>query len=135
MTSATEEQKRLSLDEISVLRELAKWRRRSDVGADFDFFSPAYRFNGGRTIMWLTPGSQATCMKVGVTPNYTGVQAVWHKVASVAQAIDLLVALGYLPARFSTAYRAGWDAYNEASEIGEAARPYTEMMPAWGPTW
>lgn len=31
-------------------------------------------------------------------------------VRSLAEAIDLLVTLGILPARFSTAYRAGWDA-------------------------
>lgn len=130
-----EQRPRLSLDELAVLREVVKWRRRSDVGADFDFFSPSYRFNGGRAIMWLTPSSQATCMKVGVTPDYSRVQSVWHKVASVTQALDLLVALGYLPARFSTAYRAGWEASYEAGEIGGARTPYTEAVPAWGPTW
>lgn len=31
-------------------------------------------------------------------------------VADIRQAVDLLAALGVIPARFSSAYRAGWDA-------------------------
>lgn len=128
---------RLTLDEIAMLREVVKWRRRSDVGADFDFFYSRYLFNGGRVFMWLKPNSQATCMKVGITPHYGVVASVWHKVASVTQALDLLVALGYLPARFSTAYRAGWDARAEATDADGAIDLITwpELAPAWGPTW
>jgi hypothetical protein len=36
-------------------------------------------------------------------------------VASIAEAVDLVVALGIAPARFSTAYRAGWDAHIDAA--------------------
>lgn len=128
---------RLTLDEIAVLREVVKWRLRSDVGADFDFSSPGYRLNGGRAFMWLKPGSQATCMKIGVTPKYSKAESVWHKVTSVTQALDLLVALGYLPARFSTAYRAGWDARADATDADGALDLITwpELAPAWGPTW
>lgn len=32
-----------------------------------------------------------------------------YLVTSIAEAVDVLVALGVLPPRFSTAYRAGWD--------------------------
>jgi len=41
-------------------------------------------------------------------------------VASVTEAVDLVVALGMVPARFSAAYRAGWDA------ACGAARPASE---------
>ena len=37
-------------------------------------------------------------------------------VASITEAVDVLVALGIAPARFSTAYRAGWDAAGGAPE-------------------
>lgn len=42
-------------------------------------------------------------------------------VLSIAEAVDVLVALGILPPRFSTAYRAGWGAmrcYSERAHYG-----------------
>jgi hypothetical protein len=33
-------------------------------------------------------------------------------VTTVTEAVDVLVALGFLPARFSSAYRSGWDKAN-----------------------
>lgn len=135
MTIQVDGQERLSLDEIAVLREIVQWRRTG--GGEFVWASPAYRLADGKVFAWLWPRSQATCMKVGVTPDYLRVSFVWHKVASVAQAINLLVALGYLPERFSRAYRAGWEARAEATDADGALDLITwpEHVPAWGPAW
>lgn len=134
MTIQVDGHERLSLDEIALLREVVRWRRKS--GGQFVWTSPAYHLGDGRVLAWLTPRSQATCMKVGVTPDYLRVAFVWHKVVSVAQAVNLLVALGYLPARFSESYRAGWDARADATDADGALDLITwpEFAPAWGPT-
>lgn len=42
-------------------------------------------------------------------------------IRDVAEAVDVLAALGIVPARFSTAYRAGWDAAGGAPD-SETAR-------------
>lgn len=51
-------------------------------------------------------------------------------VTSIAEALDVLAALGIVPARFSTAYRAGWDAYIEAEDSGVSGAPYRALAPA-----
>lgn len=45
-----------------------------------------------------------------------------YPVASITEAVDLLVTLGIVPARFSTAYRAGYNAANQARQI--AGEPF-----------
>lgn len=52
------------------------------------------------------------------------------QVVSVAEAVDLLVTLGILPSRFSTAYRAGWDAGREDSEHPAAGAEFRQIVPA-----
>jgi hypothetical protein len=44
-------------------------------------------------------------------------------VADIAEAVDVLAALGILPLRFSTAYRAGYDACMRAHRIAESRMP------------
>lgn len=101
----------MTLDELAVLRELARWRR--NHGHEYVVghgLTPTYRLADGGAICWLGPRSHATCMKIGVTRDYGKVLLVWHRVESVSQALDLLAMLGYLPLRFSSVYRAGWEA-------------------------
>lgn len=50
-------------------------------------------------------------------------------VASIAEAVDLLVTLGILPARFSTAYRAGWDAMGRYSVRAHYGDEWTAIRP------
>jgi hypothetical protein len=42
--------------------------------------------------------------------DYHRAQYEWYRAHSVTEAVDLLAALGYLPARFSSAWWAGWNA-------------------------
>lgn len=44
-------------------------------------------------------------------------------VADVAEAVDVLAALGIVPLQFSTAYRAGYDACMRAHRIAESRMP------------
>jgi hypothetical protein len=46
-----------------------------------------------------------------------------YDVVDIAEAVDLLAALGILPAQFSTAYRAGYDACMRAHQIAESRLP------------
>lgn len=50
-------------------------------------------------------------------------------VASVTEAVDLLVALGIAPTRFSTAYQAGWDVGREDVEHPLAANEFRAVVP------
>lgn len=47
---------------------------------------------------------------IDAKPCAYGHHFTWHKITSVAQAIDLIVQTGLLPQRFHSAYRAGWHA-------------------------
>jgi hypothetical protein len=44
-------------------------------------------------------------------------------VRDIAEAVDVLAALGIVPARFSTAYRAGYDAAMQAHHIAKTSPP------------
>lgn len=72
---------------------------------------------------WTRPGQIEQRWGVSCDPGFSPVLTIWrgrdtardYWVRSVAEAVDLLVALGIAPARFSTAYRAGWDAHLDAA--------------------
>jgi hypothetical protein len=60
-------------------------------------------------------------------PHFTG-QPTEYPADSVRQAVDLLVALGILPAQLSSAYTAGWhDGYFADVEVETRA----EIRPSW----
>lgn len=46
----------------------------------------------------------------GIAVAGAGVTHDDYRCQTIGQAVDILAALGIVPARFSTAYRAGWDA-------------------------
>ena len=124
-----ETRRRMTANEMAVLREIVKWRRAT--GGEYLPMWSRYRLADGRSFAWLSLDSYATCMKVGVSSDITRVSYTWHRIASVQQGIDLLVALGYLPARFSTAYRAGWDIGREDMEHPvSAGAEFAAILPA-----
>jgi hypothetical protein len=103
------ETQRMSADEIALVREIVRWRR--NHGIDFvrrinPYGAPYWKdYRTGREV-WYQAKEQNP---VSVVAD----RATWPAqipVGSVAQTVDVLVAYGYLPARFSSAYTAGWDA-------------------------
>jgi hypothetical protein len=146
------EVRRLTVDEIAVLREIVKWRRNHDV----DFWRA--HGNLGRFAQWSEVGRDGRQVSIDFLRGDDGLYAEMTigrkrefggmKVNdrwTVAQGIDVLVSLGYLPPRFSSAYRAGWDASAlwhdpKVDEKGEAFRrtfhdPHNIGFPALEPTW
>ena len=102
--------RRMTVAEIALMREIVTWRRVNSYA-----YVPRMWYSGGPEapgVAWDFAAGQ-----VGVTPRLDLVQLQWHDVDSLTQAVDVLTALGYLPARFSSAYRAGW----EAATIWETA--------------
>jgi hypothetical protein len=120
------EAKVLTVDEIALLREVARWRRANGVsyfqwrpGCRIGVFTEWYRYDGRkRETLSYEPGSESRCPQVVVTHAYYGGEDKVLPVETVTQAIDVLVALGYLPQRFSSAYRAGWNASGSLIGVG-----------------
>jgi hypothetical protein len=104
---------RMTVAEIALMREIVKWRR-GHADIDYNPLWSQYRTNDGGVVAWVALDADNDYPMVGVSPNYYGypqnTPMEWHRVHSFTEAVDLLVALGYLPARFSTAYRAGYEA-------------------------
>jgi len=108
------EQPRMTVAEIGVMREIVKWRREAGhlfapmnsryLGHWAEWRDGARAFGREVTVDHSIPG------KFAVRPEGRYVTGRWYVALSFTEAVDILVALGYLPARFSTAYRAGWDA-------------------------
>jgi hypothetical protein len=106
---------RMTVREIALMREIVKWRKAN--GVDFWRARPPI----GRFIEW-TSREHAVAHDIGDQQMGYGTPRdlfQWVDVETLTQAVDLLVALGYLPARFSTAYRTGWDAHRSHDEIAE----------------
>lgn len=62
--------------------------------------------------------------------GYSAAKDYWF--ADIAEAVDVLAAIGILPARFSTAYRAGYDACMRAHQIAKSPAP---DRPLWSRGW
>lgn len=123
----------LTLDEIALLREIARWRRNHKVS--YFQWRPGKGFGvmtewklwvdepklyegkshlGKRQInVTYEPDRSGTGEpqpRVVVTKDYYGSENFRElPTSTVTETIDCLAALGYLPARFSSAYRAGWE--------------------------
>jgi hypothetical protein len=109
MSDTDTETQRMSTDEIALVREIVWWRR--NHGIDFvrrinPYGAPYWKdYRTGREV-WYQAREQNP---VSVVADRDAWPVVIHE-GSVAQTVDVLVAYGYLPARFSSAYRAGWHA-------------------------
>jgi hypothetical protein len=115
MTMDTETKQHMSTEEISLMREIVRWRK--NHGIDF-----VRRINPYGDPYWK---DYATGREVWFYRNESGMalsglgdfSTADIPATSFTQAVDLLVAYGYLPQRFSSAYRAGWHA-SRVWEVG-----------------
>jgi hypothetical protein len=99
----TETKPRMTVREIALMREIVKWRRANG----WIYLHPAAPWvesESGRAVSLTEDGD------IGITDDYHRAQYEWYRAHSVTEAVDLLAALGYLPARFSSAWWAGWNA-------------------------
>jgi hypothetical protein len=92
---------KLTAEEVALLREVFRWARNHDVTRTA--WGDAWR-QGLRGKM-VCRDENTIGWAVDRHADYH-----WLAVDSVTQAIDVLVAVGYLPQRFSSAYRSGWNA-------------------------
>jgi hypothetical protein len=120
--------------ERALLRELVRWAR---TEGGMDYGSPVFMWTrriGVPDEQWWGVTFYAREWEAGETarldiwrwPDNT--QGYW--VRSVAEAVDVLVALGIAPARFSTAYRAGWDAMGRYAVQAHYGSDWTAIRPA-----
>lgn len=119
----------LTTDEIALLREVSRWRRNHKVsyfqwrpGKGFGVMTewklwtddPEAALGRRQTNVAYEPDRahrDDPQPRIVVTRNYYGGEEFRElPTRSVAETIDMLAALGYLPQRFSSAYRAGWHA-------------------------
>lgn len=117
-------------DERLLLAALRRWLRENKAYPTC--WGTGYRLADGRQIEWETTGARRWphFAEVGVHPD-SHRPLTWHEVQSVTQAVDVLVALGYLPVWFSSAYRAGWDSAIECRTLGMDAAAHPAVSPTW----
>lgn len=105
--------------DVHLLREIAKWRRAAGIDL--------WRSHGnlGRFTNWSEIGSDGHQVSIDFERSDEGWRATMtigrrrelggmkiDDTWTLTEAVDVLVAVGYLPARFSSAYRLGWDKAN-----------------------
>lgn len=125
----TKERHQLTVDEIHLLRTIARWRRATGVsyfqwrpGKGFGVMTEWKMWHGDvrkrRQInVTYEPDTESGPASLAATRDYYGSEDFKDlSVTTVAEAVDVLVALGFLPPRFSSAYRAGWDAAIRADQ-------------------
>lgn len=132
------EKVRMSEQDIALLRAIARWRRGAKVnffqwrpGVGFGAFTEWYRYEGGvrRTVNYEP---RVSAVLVDLNPSGDG-RILKLPDCTVTETVDCLVALGALPARFSSAYRAGWDAVlaTRGWQPVDGATSAPEVEPAW----
>jgi hypothetical protein len=109
--------------ERALLREVLRWARAEGV-----------RLDGASR--WTSPPPHRWGVDFVSGDEYL---MIWRRgqntgkdyfVVDVAEAVDVLCALDILPPRFSTAYRAGWDAMGRYAETAHYGAEYTAIRPA-----
>lgn len=114
---------------VHLLREIVKWRRANQVSLKLRFWEGReYWLPGNRIVSFddydiISFPDHRFQIGVGVMSDRRVRRVMWYPVRTMSEAVDILVALGCLPPRFSSAYRAGWDARLNvdltARELGE----------------
>lgn len=108
------EARTMTVPEIALVRELVRWRKNNR--AEWRPFTGCWRYptvytTGRRAVVGAAVTWDPSDGEVGYSLGGTMVHYfTWIKADSVTEAVDLLVALDILPTRFSSAYRAGWEA-------------------------
>jgi hypothetical protein len=115
----TETPVRLTADEIALMREIVGWRRNHEI--DFvrriiPYGAPYWKdYRTGREVWFeYRTGNSVSVVADG------GEWPVQIPAGTLTQTVDVLVAYGYLPQRFSSAYRAGWQASKVWHGVGAA---------------
>jgi hypothetical protein len=107
------ERPRMTDAEVAVMRAIVRWRR--EMGIEYDHDGAAYVDPHGPRVTW----DYSNGPEIGYTRSPRK-SFQWIAVSTVAEAVDILVALGFLPARFSSAYREGLrDGYDRGYADGE----------------
>jgi hypothetical protein len=152
VTDEDEQPQRMTVDEIAVLREVARWRRNHDVA--FFQWRPGVGFGPfTEWRAWLNDDAAGQRRRVSVvyTPTDSVVEVVRHNgkegfqlipCRTVTEAVDMIVALGLLPPRFSSAYLKGWQMLLTFSTLSEhfatgeeRERAFGQAIPAWPVPW
>jgi hypothetical protein len=102
MSDTDTETQRMSTGEIALVREIVRWRRNHGSTSTGTPPRRGWRAGPGGSVSLTEDGD------IGITADYHGGPYEWYRARSLTEGVDLLVALGYLPARFSSAYEAGW---------------------------
>lgn len=118
---------RLTTDEIGLMREIVKWRKsRVRHGLQETEFVKRNVYGAPHWIEYITRCEVWFDRKNEHPMAIRRDGETWSDVVptqSFTEAVDLLVAYGYLPARFSTAYRSGWEAVGQSM-----ARPLSDDL-------
>jgi hypothetical protein len=104
LTVDTETEPRMTVEDIALMREIVRWRRGS--GAERASTHYVYRDSDHAQVTWQT-GARGAQPEIAFSRDFRPYE--WHTVHSFREAVDLIVALGYLPQRFSSAYREGYE--------------------------
>jgi hypothetical protein len=140
----------LTVDEIALLREVARWRRSHGAKLIYNLTQRGpvgIEKESSEAVTWLPSRIDAYGRsEIGWCEFYDLMPWIWYRVRTVTQAVDVLAAIGFLPPRFSSAYRAGWDASTVWHDADECHIPSDEFkrlfhdpenvsFPASNPTW
>lgn len=109
------EQCRMTIAEIALMRQVIAWRKANGI----DFAGGGRLSQGSRAADWVDVGGITGPSRRAVSVSFGDVDPLgicagrrksyrWIEVDSVTEGVDILVAKGYLPKRFSSAYAAGY---------------------------
>jgi len=130
--------------DVALLRQIVAWRKAA--GYDLDFSNARYRVPGGPWIGWERHDvtGHPEPIELGLHSGVRGDGIRRVRVIDLTEAVDVAVAFGYLPPRFSSAYRAGWNAQHESRRIacrdgigspGLSAPEVVALWPVAGSAW
>jgi hypothetical protein len=102
-------ERRMTVGEIALMRQIIAWCKENGIRfRKMPVFGTRRWFDATQPLtvrrsVWVDLETESISMQAG------RVDAPWHEAESVTQGVDVLVAYGYLPARFSSTYRAGYE--------------------------
>lgn len=102
---------RMTEQDIALVREIVRWRRNHGVQfyrwpmKSFGRFSEWHVYRGKKRVNVAFDSAG-----ISADRDYYGDGRVDIPSGTVTETVDCLVAFGFLPPRFSSAYRRGWDA-------------------------
>jgi hypothetical protein len=135
-----DEMVRMTVAEIAVMREIVKWRKAE--GVDFwrsraplgEWAEWHIRRDGKRLAVIVEHPKTSPVLGWGRDEYW--VPITWEPgINTFTQAVDVIVALGFLPARFSSAYRAGWEEALEDERMKTDMEISDRVAPAAPAAW